>query len=246
MQPGELGTPQSGGGHEQPSGVQAIVAHVAEEGAQLLGRPDPPFGWQALWRVNGGGDVAGNVAPAHSVLQGPMEDGMDILDGLGGHAMTVPEPALGEKCLIQGIEVDGGELLERDRAKRRKHAGADVRAVVREGRRPEIAQGRQPLTDEEALEGPLGRLDERASPQGGQRVVEGCLALPLGLEPALGLLLALAGDRVDADVDVPGPSGPALVGAPSHWPSIRSRGAVGTSSWRPTRKATSCPAFAAR
>ena len=67
--------------------------------------------------------------------------------------MTVPEPALGEKCLIQGIEVGGGELLKRDRAKRRKHAGADVRAVVREGRRPEIAQARQPLTDEEALEG---------------------------------------------------------------------------------------------
>jgi hypothetical protein len=175
-----------------------------------------------------------------------MEDGMDVLDGLGGHAVTVPEPAPRKEPLIEGVEVGGGELLERDRAKRREHAGADVGAVVGEGRRAEVAEGRQPLVDQEPFQGALGRLDERASPQGGQRVVEGCLALPLGLEPALGLLLALAGDRVDADVDVPGPSGPALVDAPSHWPSIRSRGAVGTSSRRPTRKATSCPAFAAR
>jgi hypothetical protein len=61
--------------------------------------------------------------------------------------MAVPEPALGEKCLIQGIEVGGGELLERDRTECREYAGADMGAVVREGRRPEIAQGRQPLAD---------------------------------------------------------------------------------------------------
>ena len=78
-------------------------------------------------------------------------------------------------------------------------------AVVREGRRAEVAEGRQPLVDQEALQGALGRLDERASPQGGQRVVEGCLALPLGLEPALGLLPAPAGDGVDPDINMPGP-----------------------------------------
>jgi hypothetical protein len=140
---------------------------VAEEGAQLLGRPDLPFGWQALWRVNGVGDVAGSVAPTHGVLEGAVEDGVDVLDGLGGHTLTVPEPAPGKERLVEGVEVGGGELLEGDRAKRRKYGGADVGAVVREGRRAEVAEGRQPLVDQEALQGALGRLDERASPQGG-------------------------------------------------------------------------------
>src|SRR4029450_11491407 len=114
-------------------------------------------------------------------------------------------------------------------------------AVWRQGR----AGGRR-VFDPEPFQGALGRLDERASPQGGQRVVEGCLALPLGLEPAFGLLPAPAGSGIDPDVDMPGPGRPSLIDASSHRPSIRSRGAVGTSSLRPTRNVTSCPAFAAR
>jgi hypothetical protein len=91
---------------------------VAEEGAELLGRPDLPFGWKALWRVDGVGDVAGSVAPAHGVLEGAVEDGVDVLDGLGGHTLTVPESAPGKERLVEGVEVGGGELLEGDRAKR--------------------------------------------------------------------------------------------------------------------------------
>jgi hypothetical protein len=137
---------------------------VAQEGAQLLGRPDLPFGWQALWRLNGIGDVAGSIAPSHGVLEGAVEDGVDVLDRLGGHAVTVPEPAPGKERLVKSVEVGGGELLEPDRAKRREHAGADVGAVVGEGRRAEVAEGRQPLVDQEALQGALGWLDERAGP----------------------------------------------------------------------------------
>jgi hypothetical protein len=74
-----------------------------------------------------------------------------VLDGLGGHAVAVPEPATGKERLVQGVEVGGGELLKRDRAKRRKYGGADVGAVVREGRRAEVAEGRQPFADQEAL-----------------------------------------------------------------------------------------------
>jgi hypothetical protein len=87
-----------------------------------------------------------------------------VLDGLGGHAVTVPEPAPGKERLVEGVEVGGGELLERDRTKRREHAGADVGAVVGQGRRAKVAEGRQPLVDKEPLQGALGRLNERASP----------------------------------------------------------------------------------
>ena len=106
---------------------------MAEKCTQLLGRPDLPFGWQALWRLNGIGDVAGSIAPSHGVLEGAVEDGVDVLDRLGGHAVTVPEPAPGKERLVESVEVGGGELLERDRAKRRKYGGADVGVVVREG-----------------------------------------------------------------------------------------------------------------
>ena len=43
---------------------------------------------------------------------------MDVLDGLGGHTLTVPESAPGKERLVEGVEVGGGELLEGDRAKR--------------------------------------------------------------------------------------------------------------------------------
>jgi hypothetical protein len=97
-----------------------------------------------------------------------VKDGVNVLDGLGSHAVTVPEPAPGKERLVEGVEVGGGELLERDRTKRREHAGADVGAdvgaIVGQGRRAEVAEGRQPLVDQEPLQGALGRLDERACP----------------------------------------------------------------------------------
>jgi hypothetical protein len=34
-QPGQLGPPHPGGGHQQPQGVQAILADMGQEGAQL-------------------------------------------------------------------------------------------------------------------------------------------------------------------------------------------------------------------
>jgi hypothetical protein len=67
-----------------------------------------------------------------------MEDRVDVLDGLGRHPMAVPEPAADEERLIEGVEVGRGELLERDRTECREYAGADMGAVVREGRRPEV------------------------------------------------------------------------------------------------------------
>ena len=61
-----------------------------------------------------------------------MKDGVDVLNGLGRHPLAIPEPAVGKQRLVEGVELGWGELLERDRAKRRKHPGTDVGAVVRE------------------------------------------------------------------------------------------------------------------
>jgi hypothetical protein len=49
---------QPGGGDEQPGGVEAIVADVVDERAELLGCPDLAFGCQALRRVDRVGDIA--------------------------------------------------------------------------------------------------------------------------------------------------------------------------------------------
>ena len=80
---------------------------------------------------------------------------MDVLDGLGGHAVTVRSRPREEEHLVESVEVGGGELLERDRAKHRKYGGADVGAVVGEGRGAKVAEGRQPFADQEALQGAL-------------------------------------------------------------------------------------------
>ena len=78
-----------------------------EERAELLGRPDLPFGRQALRRVNRVGDVASDITLAHGVLEGAMEDRVDVLDGLGRHPLAVPEPAADEERLIEGVELAG-------------------------------------------------------------------------------------------------------------------------------------------
>lgn len=105
---------------------------MVEEHAELLGCPDLSFGCQALRRVDSVGDVAGDVAQAHGVLERTVEDGVDVVDRLGRHALAVAEPALGEQRLVEGVELGGGEPLQWHCTERGDDVGADVGAVVRE------------------------------------------------------------------------------------------------------------------
>ena len=91
----ELGPAHAGRGHEDPERVQPVVAHVGEEGAQLLGAPDLPLGRCAVGWVDVVGPVLGHVAPAGRILQRPVEQGVDVADGFGREALAIAS-AVGE------------------------------------------------------------------------------------------------------------------------------------------------------
>jgi hypothetical protein len=87
------------------------VAHVGEEGAQLLWAPDLPLGGGAVGWVDVVGPVVGHIAPAGRILQGPVEQGMDVADGLGRQALAVAS-AVGEELAVEGGDAGGGEPLQ--------------------------------------------------------------------------------------------------------------------------------------
>ena len=55
---------------ERSGGVEPVLVGAVEEGAELLGAPHAHLGRHALGQVGRGGDVAGDVAPAHGVPEG--------------------------------------------------------------------------------------------------------------------------------------------------------------------------------
>jgi hypothetical protein len=83
---GDLAAPHAGGGEQHPGCVQAVAAHVGQEGAELCGTPDLHLGRDDLGRVGCVGDVAGDVSPTHGVLEGRAQGSMDVLHRLGREA----------------------------------------------------------------------------------------------------------------------------------------------------------------
>ena len=87
-QPQGLASPAAGHRQEAPQGVEALLGHTVQEGMELLLRPDRKLRvlGRGPWRVGAGGGVGLQVAPLHGVTQGPMQDGMDVVHGIGGEA----------------------------------------------------------------------------------------------------------------------------------------------------------------
>jgi hypothetical protein len=82
-QPGQFGAPHPGGGDQQPQRVQAIVASVGQEAAELLGGPDLHLGGGAPGWGDGVGHVADQVAEADGILEGPVQHRVDVAHRLG-------------------------------------------------------------------------------------------------------------------------------------------------------------------
>ena len=94
---------------------------MGQEGAELAGAPDLEFGGLDLRRVGGVGHVANDIAPAHRVLEHPMDEDMDVSDRLGRQATWPMTSAGGQQLPVQDAEMAGGEPLELDRPKSRDH-----------------------------------------------------------------------------------------------------------------------------
>jgi hypothetical protein len=108
---GQLGPTHASRGHQDPERVQPVVAHVSEEGAQLLRAPDLPLRRCAMRWVDVIGPVVGHIAPAGRIFQRPVEQRMDVADGLGRQALAVASP-VGEELAVEGRDAGRGEPLQ--------------------------------------------------------------------------------------------------------------------------------------
>jgi hypothetical protein len=105
-----------------------------------VGRPDGSLGALAGRWVGRAGDVARDQSPAQRILQGAMQDVVDIAHGLLRHRAAVAAP-FAEQRPVEAVEVGGGELLQFDPAERRDDVCGDVDAVVRHGAGPAALRG---------------------------------------------------------------------------------------------------------
>ena len=83
-----LASPAAGHRQEAPQGVEALLGHAVQEGVELLLRPDGQLSvlGRSARRVGTGGGVGLQVAPLHGITQGTVQDGMDVVHGVGGEA----------------------------------------------------------------------------------------------------------------------------------------------------------------
>jgi hypothetical protein len=154
---------------------------MGQEGAELAGTPNLEFGRLDLRRVGGVGHVADDIAPAHRVLEYPVDENVDVSDRLGRQGTWPMTSAGGEQLPVQDAEMAGGEPLELDRPKGRDHAGIEKSLIGRPSRGAQVQlHDRRPLIAHEAADGAVRGLDKRAGAQGGQRIVQPGLAFPLG------------------------------------------------------------------
>jgi hypothetical protein len=82
---------------------------------------------RACGEVGGVGDVADDVAPAHRVLEHPVDEDVDVADRLGRETAWPVASAGGQQLPVQDAEVAGGEPLELDRPKSRDHICMEMR-----------------------------------------------------------------------------------------------------------------------
>ena len=76
---------------------------------ELLLRPDGQLSvlGRSARRVGAGGGVGLQVAPLHGVTQGTMQDGMDVVHGVGGEAARTMDPTFTEQLGVVGVDLGG-------------------------------------------------------------------------------------------------------------------------------------------
>jgi hypothetical protein len=102
---------------------------MLKEDPELVGTPDPHLGRLALGRIGRLGDVADQIAPPDRVLERPMQDVVDVTDGLGRQALAILA-SLGQQMAVEGVELGRGEALQLDRPAGREDVCLDVNAVI--------------------------------------------------------------------------------------------------------------------
>ena len=135
-----------------------------------------------------GGDVAGEQPPGDRLGQGAVQAAVHGQDVLGGQParLAVPAPADGQP-VVDGLDLQRGELLERPGANMGSHVVAEQRGVAGDGAGAQAgADMRQPAV-QVLVDGELGRVEREPVAAAGERVGQGGLGLGAGGVAAQGL-----------------------------------------------------------
>ena len=122
-----------------------MLGHAVQEGVELLLRPDGQFFvlGRGSRRVGTGGGVGLQVAPLHGIPQGTMQDGMDVVHGVGGEATRTMDPTFTEQPGVVGVDLGGVEVLQLHRSQLRHEVLLDQHAIAGECRLPHAALDRR-------------------------------------------------------------------------------------------------------
>lgn len=127
---------------------------------------------------------------------------------------ATPPATVFQQVGVEEVELHGSQPLQLEFPEHWDDVGVGVGPVAGQGRGPKLRLDRgQPFVDQEAGDGPLRGLGERAATLVRDRLSKGRLALLPRLEATLGLLSAPAGQWIGVDVEVPRPSAAALADA---------------------------------
>ncbi len=136
----DLAAPQAGRAEQEPRGEQPVVAHVVEEGAQLLRRPDLHLGLGRLRQPNSERDVVLDQLPAHRVVERPPDRRVDVADRLGRQPTLAPDAPALEQLGVEALQIvrarAPGGRSDRARARSSARPGSGDRRTSRTGPTP--------------------------------------------------------------------------------------------------------------
>ena len=141
------------------------------------------------WRWGGvGGGVVGDQPPGDGLGQGAVQAAVHGQDVLGGEParFAVLAAADGE-AVVDGLDLQRGELLEGPGAKGGSHVVAQQRGVAGDGAGPEAGADMGQPAVQVLVDGELGRVEGEPVAAAGEGVGQGGLGLAAGGVAAQGL-----------------------------------------------------------
>lgn len=140
MQAGELTATKPGVGRHPRGGEEAVIGDVVQELPELLGVPrsgDGTAEGPTSGRVGDLGRVGDDQPTAHSVVERPPQDLVDLEDGLGVEATATDMVAIGRERGVEPFDVVRPKMSKRDPADAGDDVESDVAVIAGPGGRPQ-------------------------------------------------------------------------------------------------------------
>jgi hypothetical protein len=183
--------------------VESVLCGDLKEPADLLCAPRCPLHTVVTRRrVYGQDGVHREMSTAHGVAKRLGKRDVNVPDGLASERLAAASPSLAESS-VEPVQVPGREPLERDLADVRHDPRLDDGAVgvPRRHREIRVLPAGEPLIEQIAGHGELGRHDVGTTGRVREERRSGGLRFPLGPVAAVGVLRVLVdGEHVPSAV----------------------------------------------